>query len=166
MQSETTQKPRRPKKERPQRDGMVGAARQLRSNPTEAETMLWEALRRKQVGGMRFRRQRVIGPYIVDFCCLSHKLVVEVDGAHHHNEEYREYDEDRTSYLEANGFQVLRFNNVEVLTDIESVVARINWGDGCGGTNPSLPTSLPSAEGKEERGPVAEAPLTRARGSG
>jgi very-short-patch-repair endonuclease len=142
MQPETTDKPRRPRKERPQRDGMIGAARQLRSNPTEAETVLWEALRRKQADGMRFRRQRVIGPYIVDFCCLGHNLIVEVDGAHHHDSEHAAYDADRTEFLEAHGFRVLRFDNSAVLNDVDGVVARI--------LDPSLPTSLPSAEGKEE----------------
>ena len=121
------------------RDGMIGAARQLRKEATEAERVLWEALRRKQAGGMRFRRQRVIGPYIVDFCCLDQKLVVEVDGSHHHEAEYVAYDEDRTRYLESYGFRVLRFDNAEVLRDVEGVVARIY---------PS--PALPSAEGKEE----------------
>ncbi len=130
MPEEITENLRRPKKEQPRRDGMIGAARQLRSNPTAAETVLWEALRRKQADGMRFRRQRVIGPYIVDFCCLSHKLVVEVDGAHHHDPEYRAYDEDRTVFLEAHGFQVLRFENSDVMNDVDGVVARICREDG------------------------------------
>ena len=104
---------------------MIGAARQLRKDATEAERVLWEALRRKQADGMRFRRQRVIGPYIVDFCCLTHRLVVEVDGAHHGETEYLAYDEDRTRYLEGHGFRVLRFENLVVMNDVDGVVRRI-----------------------------------------
>lgn len=125
MTMQNTDKTRRTRSERPQHDGLIGAAREMRKQPTVAEETLWQALRRKQANGLRFRRQRVIGPYIVDFCCLSHKLIVEVDGAHHHDADYRAYDEDRTHYLEANGFQVLRFDNAEVLVDVDDVVERI-----------------------------------------
>jgi 5-methyltetrahydrofolate--homocysteine methyltransferase len=117
------------RRERAQRDGMVGAARELRKNPTEAETVLWEALRRKQAEGMRFRRQRVIGPYIVDFCCLDKKLIVEVDGAHHYEDEGKVYDSDRTAFLEGHGFRVMRFENADVLNDVDGVVARILWSN-------------------------------------
>ena len=116
--------------ERSQRDGMVGAARELRKNPTEAEKVLWEALRRKQAEGMRFRRQRVIGPYIVDFCCLGRKLIVEVVGANHYEAEGLAYDADRTAYLKGYGFRVLRFENAAVLNDVDGVVAAIVSGRG------------------------------------
>jgi 5-methyltetrahydrofolate--homocysteine methyltransferase len=107
------------------RDGLIGSARQMRKAPTEAERVLWQALRRKGVEGMRFRRQRVIGPYIVDFCCLEHRIIVEVDGSHHLAEEVTAYDEERTRYLETYGFRVLRFKNREILRDIDSVIAQI-----------------------------------------
>jgi 5-methyltetrahydrofolate--homocysteine methyltransferase len=126
MQTTDSKKPRQRGQDRAQRDGLIGAAREMRRQPTVTEQTLWEALRRKQAGGMRFRRQRVIGPYIVDFCCLSHKLIVEVDGRHHHDPDFRAYDEDRTKYLEANGFRVLRFDNADVMQDVEGVVGRIN----------------------------------------
>lgn len=87
--------------------------------------MLWEALRRKQAEGLRFRRQRVIGPYIVDFCCLSEKLIVEVDGGHHHEVDHIAYDADRTEFLEGYGFRVARFDNEEISEDVDGVVERI-----------------------------------------
>jgi very-short-patch-repair endonuclease len=97
----------------------------MRKEPTEAERVLWQALRRKGVEGMRFRRQRVIGPYIVDFCCLEHRIIVEVDGAHHLAAEVNAYDEERSRYLETYGFRVLRFGNEAVLRDIDAVIAQI-----------------------------------------
>src|SRR5680860_702804 len=120
------------------RDGLVGSARQMRKKPTEAEGKLWQALRRKGVEGMRFRRQRVIGPYIVDFCCLEKRLIVEVDGMQHLVDEAAAYDEDRTQYLETNGFRVLRFGNLQVLGDLAGVIEAI----GAAGENPNLPTSF------------------------
>ncbi len=104
---------------------MIGTARQMRKAPTAAERVLWEAFRRKGVAGMRFRRQRVIGPYIVDFCCLEHRVVVEVDGAHHLDSEVVSYDGVRTEYLEAMGYRVLRFSNEQVMSDLESIVREI-----------------------------------------
>jgi 5-methyltetrahydrofolate--homocysteine methyltransferase len=97
----------------------------MRKEPTGAERVLWQALRRKGIDGMRFRRQRVIGPYIVDFCCLEHRVIVEVDGTHHHDEEMAAYDEERSRYLEIYGFRVLRFGNETVLRDIDTVIAQI-----------------------------------------
>lgn len=97
----------------------------MRTELTEPERVLGDALRRRQTGGMRFRRQRVIGPYIVDFCSLGHKQVVEVDGAHHRSSVYREFDVDRSRYLEARGFRGMRFDNAEILKDVERVVRQI-----------------------------------------
>ena len=99
---------------------MIGAARQMRKDV--AERMPLGRRCGEAAGGMRFRRQRVIGPYIVDFCCLDQKLVVEVDGSHHHEAEYVAYDEDRTRFLEGHGYRVLRFDNADVLSDVEAVV--------------------------------------------
>ncbi len=107
------------------RDGLIGSARQMRKEPTEAERVLWQALRRRGAGGMRFRRQRVIGPYIVDFCCLEQRLIVEVDGDHHLTEEVATYDGNRTEFLEAHGFSVLRFGNKAVLSDLARVIDEI-----------------------------------------
>ncbi|HEX5280572.1 MAG TPA: DUF559 domain-containing protein [Micropepsaceae bacterium] len=89
-------------------------ARALRSDMTEAEHTLWSYLRRKQIGGLRFRRQQPIGPYIVDFYCPAAKLVIELDGGQHNEESRRLYDESRTRWLESEGFCVLRIANCEL----------------------------------------------------
>ena len=94
-------------------------ARELRRNPTEAERRLWKHLRLRQIGGYKFRRQQSLGPYIVDFVCLGKRVVVEVDGGQH--SEQIAYDTERSAWLEAQGFRVLRFWNHEVLKEIEVV---------------------------------------------
>jgi very-short-patch-repair endonuclease len=94
-------------------------ARKLRSNPTDAERLLWRHLRLRQVDGYKFRRQRPIGPYFVDFVCLEKQVVIEVDGGQH--AEQRSYDERREAWLKREGFRVLRFCDHEVLTQVESV---------------------------------------------
>lgn len=101
----------------------VERARQLRKNPTKAETRLWSALRRRQVAGARFRRQVPLGPYIVDFLCPAHRLVIEVDGGQH--DARQTYDAARTRWLEAQGYSVLRFWNNDVLGTPEGVVGTI-----------------------------------------
>jgi very-short-patch-repair endonuclease len=94
-------------------------ANELRNNPTEAERFLWQHLRRRQLGGHKFRRQQPPGDYIVDFVCFEKRLVVEVDGGQHSSQ--LAYDEQRTTWLEQQGFRVLRFWNHEVLQGIEAV---------------------------------------------
>jgi very-short-patch-repair endonuclease len=98
-------------------------ARVLRRNQTEAERRLWEALRRHKVAGLRFQRQVVIEPFIVDFCCKRAKLIIEVNGGHHY--EQKVYDDERTVFLESKGFRVLRFWNREVMNDLGAVVREI-----------------------------------------
>ena len=92
-------------------------ARKFRSSPTEAERTLWRYLRKKQLGGLRFRRQHTIGPYIVDFYCSAAKLIIELDSGDHAEPEHRAYDERRSRWLETRGYRVLRFWNVEILRD-------------------------------------------------
>jgi very-short-patch-repair endonuclease len=98
-------------------------SRALRSNPTDAERKLWWALRRKALAGARFRRQHPLGEFFADFCCLEHKLIVEVDGSQH--EQSQEYDQRRTRLLESLGFRVLRFWNTDVLTNLDGVLTVI-----------------------------------------
>jgi very-short-patch-repair endonuclease len=95
-------------------------ARELRQNPTPAEKLLWQALRRKQLTDYRFRQQHVINRFIVDFYCAKAKLVIEVDGASH--EGNYDYDAARTEILDILGLRVLRFNNEDVLQNLEGVV--------------------------------------------
>ena len=104
---------------------MIPFARHLRKSQTDAERNLWSRLRSKQIKGVKFRRQQFIGPYIVDFVSLEKKLVIEIDGGHHNDAEIVETDEKRTKWLKQEGFQVLRFWNNEVITNIEGVVEKI-----------------------------------------
>jgi very-short-patch-repair endonuclease len=90
---------------------------------THAERVLWRLLRGRQVSGIRFRRQHPYGNYILDFVSLEIKLVIEIDGGQHGKQV--EYDALRTNELQSAGFQVLRFWNIEVLQDIESVKEKI-----------------------------------------
>ena len=94
-------------------------ARQLRSNPTEAEKALWRQFRLRQIASFRFRRQHPLGQYIVDFFCFEKGLVIEIDGGQH--SESVEYGARRTRWLESEGYRVLRFWNNQVLGEIEAV---------------------------------------------
>ncbi len=94
-------------------------AKQLRANLTDAECLLWSELRRKQLGGFRFRRQHPIGPYIADFACIAEKLVIEVDGWTHNSDEEIAHDRKRSHYLENQGLTVFRLTNDEVLKDLD-----------------------------------------------
>jgi len=95
-------------------------ARHLRKLPTEIENRLWYFLRRRQLGGHRFRRQHPIGPYIVDFICLERHLVVEVDGGQH--AERQDHDTARDVWLGQHGYRVLRFWNIDVIENCEGVL--------------------------------------------
>ena len=102
----------------------VAAARDLRRRMTPAELILWDYLRH-DAPGLRFRRQHGIGPFVVDFCCLPRRLVVELDGDVHDRDDVQEQDAWRTSYLEARGFTVLRFPNEHILSQVETVLDQI-----------------------------------------
>jgi very-short-patch-repair endonuclease len=98
-------------------------ARKMRQEPTKAEKHLWLHLRRKQLGGYKFRRQHPIGPYIVDFCCVEKMLIVEADGDVHAFQESN--DRERTKWLEEAGYRVLRFTNQNILQQAEAVLETI-----------------------------------------
>jgi very-short-patch-repair endonuclease len=97
----------------------ISRARTLRANATDAERFLWQHLRLRQMDGHKFRRQRPIGPYVVDFICLEKRLVIEVDGGQHNTQVPQ--DAEREAWLQQEGYTVLRFWNHEVLTQIETV---------------------------------------------
>ena len=99
--------------------------KELRKNPTKAESQLWKALQKSQLAGRRFRRQHSIGNYIVDFYCVNEKLIVELDGQVHDNFVNEEYDRKRTEYLENLGFKVLRFENYLVFEQLDMVLEAI-----------------------------------------
>ncbi|MCI4589984.1 DUF559 domain-containing protein [Sphingobium sp. BYY-5] len=96
-------------------------ARGLRNNATEAERILWRAISARKVSGIRFNRQVPIGPFICDFVARSIGLVIEVDGGQHNEEA----DAERTRYIEAQKFRVIRFWNNDVLGNIEGVIEEI-----------------------------------------
>nr|WP_315000144.1 DUF559 domain-containing protein [uncultured Capnocytophaga sp.] len=103
---------------------LIEEAKRMRKEPTDAEAALWELLRDKKLGD-KFRRQHLIDDFIVDFVCLSKNLVIEVDGGYHNDPTQKEYDEQRTLYLNEKGFKVIRFTNEEVLGNTEAVLTKI-----------------------------------------
>ena len=100
-------------------------ARKLRKNMTDSERKLWSRIKRKQLKGFQFLRQRPIGNYIVDFYCPEAKLVIEVDGGDHFTKPGIEEDRKRDEYLNSLGLSVIRFSDIDVLKNIEGVVSRI-----------------------------------------
>jgi len=101
----------------------LNRAKSLRYNQTDAEGLLWHYLRKKQLDGHKFRRQQPVGPYIVDFACLPEKLLIELDGGQHAEQET--YDEQRDQFLQSQGYRVLRFWNNEVFDNCFAVLEQI-----------------------------------------
>jgi very-short-patch-repair endonuclease len=101
----------------------VETARRLRRDMTEAEKVLWRLLRARQLEGYKFRRPQPLGRYVVDFVCLSHRVITEVDGGQHADP--TRYEDERTRFLQGEGFRVLRFWNNEVMENSEGVCTRI-----------------------------------------
>ncbi|MGE8102935.1 endonuclease domain-containing protein [Allorhizobium sp. NPDC080224] len=97
-------------------------ARRLRSTSTDAERKLWRHLWRIPINGSHFRRQVPIGPYFADFACHQIGLIIELDGSQHVTDEGLERDQERTAFLEAQGYKVIRFWNAEVLTELDAVL--------------------------------------------
>ena len=98
--------------------------RENRKNSTEAEDIIWQAVRSNKLG-YKMRRQHTIDQYIADFVCISLKLVIEVDGEYHNEAEQKEYDQLRTEFLNYHGFEVIRFTNNQVINDLGGVIAQI-----------------------------------------
>jgi very-short-patch-repair endonuclease len=98
-------------------------ARRLRRNQTDAERKLWFELRNRRFSSVKFRRQHPIGRFVVDFCCPKRDLVIGLDGGQHATR--TEADQERTVFLEQNGYQVLRFWNHEVIGNIEAILQQI-----------------------------------------
>lgn len=102
-------------------------SRDLRNNMTDAEQLLWQRLRRKQILGLQFYRQKPILNFIVDFYCPAANLVIECDGGQHYTAEGLEADRARDQALAQLGLKVLRFDNGQVLGEIDVVVEQIYW---------------------------------------
>ena len=98
-------------------------ARELRGQMTEAENLLWLQLKGRRFQGFKFRRQRPLGPYILDFVCLEAGLVIEIDGGQHSDQ--LAYDRARTALIEAQGLTVIRFWNHEVMNETPAVLEKI-----------------------------------------
>ncbi len=96
--------------------------RELRTNQTKTEKILWNFLRKKQIHRIRFCRQFGIGYYIADFYAPSLRLAIEVDGKQHESEDSLIYDNERDNYFRSLNIQVLRFKNEDILDDVENVV--------------------------------------------
>ena len=124
--------------------GLLDRAKHLRSEQTEAEKRLWYHLRAHRFLGLKFKRQKPIGRYIVDFICIDRRLVIEVDGGQH--DAQTEYDEKRDAWLRQQGYQVLRFWNREVMRELDGVLERIRLAV----ISPSPPTPLPQGRGEKE----------------
>ena len=98
-------------------------ARQMRKKPVSTEKLFWSMVRNRQLGGYKFKRQYAIGPYIADFVCLEHKLIVELDGPFHASR--KAYDEARDDFLRAQGYRVIRFTNRDLAWDWATVLMTI-----------------------------------------
>lgn len=102
---------------------LLDNAKTLRRNLTDAEQKLWYHLRAHRFMGRKFKRQKPIGRYVVDFVCLEEKLIIELDGGQH--AENCEYDHERDSWLRSQGYTVLRFWNNELMNETEGVLEKI-----------------------------------------
>ena len=103
--------------------GMLNNAKALRGNQTEAEQRLWYHLRAHRFMGLKFKRQKPVGHYIVDFVCLEYQLIIEIDGGQH--AEQMTYDRHRDAWLRSQGYTVLRFWNNDVMQQLEGVLEHI-----------------------------------------
>jgi very-short-patch-repair endonuclease len=101
------------------RKGLKSYRSSLRNRSTSAEAVLWDILKSRNLDGIKFRRQYSIDNYIVDFCCPSEKLIIELDGAPHGEYHKIQEDENRDKYIESLGFTVLRFENRFVFQEPE-----------------------------------------------
>lgn len=119
---------------------LTPVAKKLRNNSTEAEKRLWKCLQQKQLDGLKFRRQQPIGPYIVDFVNLEKKIIIEIDGGQHAENNLKDVIRDR--WFQERNFDVLRFWNNEVLENTEGVFEVIQKK--CF----PLPLPLPPGEGE------------------
>ncbi len=92
---------------------------------TDAEQLIWSKIRRKQLKGYQFYRQRIIGNFIVDFYCPQAKLIIEIDGGQHYTKKGLNHDTERTNYLKRIGLKVLRFSDIEVFKNLHGIVERV-----------------------------------------
>ena len=106
-------------------DLILGHAREMRKNPTEAEQLLWRALRGRNLSDLKFRRQQPMKGYILDFYCEAARLGVEADGEIHLGEQQKRYDQERTEYLAEYGIKIIRFTNDQIIKAMTEVLMAI-----------------------------------------
>jgi len=99
-------------------------ARTMRKYPTETESIMWNILKNRGLG-VKFRRQHIFDCYIVDFVCLDKQLIIEIDGDYHYTAEQIKYNQARTEFLQSQGYKELRFDNREVLFNLDNVIKTI-----------------------------------------
>jgi very-short-patch-repair endonuclease len=100
-------------------------SRKLRRDQTSAEQRLWQVIRNRQLGGLKFVRQMAVGPHVADFACRRKRLIVEVDGATHSSDEELARDARRDEFLRGAGYEILRFRNTEVYEALDMVCEAI-----------------------------------------
>ncbi len=125
----------------------LSKAKELRINQTDAESLLWYYLQNKQLAGHKFRRQQPIENYIADFACFEKKLIVELDGSQHNEDEKIRYDQERTKFFEQLGYRVLRFWNHEVFRNINDVLDGIFFALEVDPSPNAQRSTLPQGEG-------------------
>jgi very-short-patch-repair endonuclease len=136
-----------PKPERvTQKFNMLTNAKSLRSNQTDAEQKLWYHLRAHRFMGLKFKRQKPMGRYIVDFVCIERQLIIEIDGGQHADQVA--YDQQRDAWLRSQGYSVLRFWNNDVMQQMEGVLDKIH---------DALSPDPSPASGRGEKSPVPSA---------
>lgn len=128
-------------------ENLLAFARELRQNPTDVESWLWQSLRDRRMAGHKFRRQHPVEPYVLDFYCHELKLGIELDGSQHNTDHGRAKDQRRSDALAAQGIRILRFWNNDVLQQPEAVLEAIFAA--ITELAPSPPTPLPVGEGGE-----------------
>ncbi len=115
-------------------------AKQLRTQLTDCERLLWRQLRNRGLAGFKFRRQHPWPPYVLDFYCAELRLVIELDGGQHYADAGRERDRIRTLFLHRQGLEVLRFSNLDVLQNLDGVLTELlRWVE----AQPPHPNPLP-----------------------
>jgi very-short-patch-repair endonuclease len=127
-------------------DYILDMARKMRQKPTVAEETLWQALRRKQIGGLTFKRQAPVGRFILDFYCAPQRLAVEIDGSSHQGK--KEYDDHRSRLLDSCGIRILHFTNQDVIYHLDNVIKTITAAS----SQTHLPPRLLTGEGGRGRG--------------
>ncbi len=128
------------------REEMRDRARELRAEATAYEQAFWACVRAKRLGGFKFRRQQVIGGYVVDFVCMEARLIVELDGDWHLEDEQRGYDAARDEWLTAEGYRVMRVANREWMGEQVGVLGRVEEALRSALPNSSLQMKKPSPQ--------------------